>query len=396
MKDNIAKGREYQYNKLKDQLNDFIEKLKKLIEIPERFITLEEQLISSELDKIDTQIADLVSQLAVKFFNKLKVAQSHLVYSNEDLVVMKKGLELTKKVLTFSAYLSFETHGKVSLRQLSRVPGQFARCQKAITTNLETGILKEGKDIEVMEAFKLENTVLLGDFERQKKLLKGRSLLKGLFMMLDVNQIFHLILYGVSKKYSLIDISQIPKTLKKEMCGEAEEKLNEMLRENVKDFGFPLYMSAHSINEEVMDKLKGTNTPQLFILTLCRVIIPQDKNAVTEIFYSKLKNSYEIHNANLIFPEYLFLCKLTNTITDNKSQQIQEIEAEESKLITNVKSIYDHFWTNISTKVQKNIHPKVISDRSFFINDLKQQIKEKKKWVESITEASNELELIVN
>eukprot|EP00826_Nyctotherus_ovalis_P059140 TRINITY_DN819_c0_g1_i12.p1 TRINITY_DN819_c0_g1~~TRINITY_DN819_c0_g1_i12.p1 ORF type:complete len:406 (+),score=83.59 TRINITY_DN819_c0_g1_i12:144-1361(+) len=405
MKSSIAKAREDKCNELKEKLNAFVEKIKKLTEMPESFITQEEQLVASELLHVDTQVAHLVSQLVVLFLNKLQVARSHLSYANEDIGVMRQSLEVTKRILTFSSYLSFETYGKISLRQLSRVPGQFSRCQKAVITNLKAGVIRESafEEVEVIEAFKLENAVLLEKFEGQKKLLRGRGVLKGLFMVINEKQMFSLVLYGMNKKYSLASVSQIPRTLKQSVYGEAEERINETLKESSSELGLPLYMSNHSVNEEIIDRLQDKNSSQLLILTLCRAIIPQEKNE--EVFYSKLKDLYEIHNPDLVFPEYIFLCKLAkpailknNTLESTKAlqQEIKEMEVEEAKVVEAIKSIYEQFWMNISTKVQKKIHPKVIAARSFVINELKQQIEEQKAWINDISSASHELELILN
>eukprot|EP01022_Parablepharisma_sp_SALTPOND_P024554 TRINITY_DN5471_c0_g2_i1.p1 TRINITY_DN5471_c0_g2~~TRINITY_DN5471_c0_g2_i1.p1 ORF type:complete len:678 (-),score=55.06 TRINITY_DN5471_c0_g2_i1:147-2180(-) len=410
MRDKANQTRQYHQTSLKQRLKQFASTIHKLAETPSSFIAMEEQVISSELAKIDTQIVEEISHLAVLLSHKLQLAQKRLLHGSNHCETLRKSLEISKRVMTFGSYLSFETHGRINVRQISRTPAQFARCKKAVIANIKPGVFSGTPydGIDVVEAFKIENSVLLGDFDKQKKSLRGKSILKGLFSIIDEKQVLNLILYGVDKRFELSEVSQVPKTLKAKIYSDPGKKLAEMLEESNMGFGLPLYMSNYSVSEELKEILKSEDPPKLLVMALCRVIVPQEKSEGGEVFYSKLKDAYEIHNRRLVYPEYILLCKICGGTVQRKSrvgvmssmdiihEEIGKISQEEEDIKMNIKNFYEQFWGNINSQIQKQVHPKVIEECESVVEELKEVVEEKKRWIQSISAGSSELKLLLN
>jgi len=416
---------EYKISKLTRLKDEFTNKINKLCETPNPFISLEQDLISSEIINTDNNAMNSIGKLASLFSRKLQLAQSNFVRGTDDYEILKKSLQITKSVLTFSAYLAFETHNRIQVKQISKSPSQFSRCKKAVAANIKAGCLDgSGYDtIDVLDAFKIENYTMLELFEKKKKAQKGKYVLKGLFSHISESDIFNIILYGNENKKEISEISQIPKNLKSKIYGEPAKKMQEILKINeCENTGFktPLYMSNYSAGEEIKIKLSNKeDSKNILIMALCRVIIPQETSeGSSEIFYSKLKESYEIHNLDLIYPEYIMLCKFDNkAISPEKSpskspkilaggsstpkpsttaDDLKTIENDEISLKNELKKQYDQFWLTINQKVQHNIHPQVIEESGFIVSELKSQIENLKQKIETLSQGSTNLKLMLD
>jgi hypothetical protein len=92
------------------------------------------------------------------------------------------------KLMKFASYLTFETHNSVKIRRIEKGNIKFNRCQKALLDNSKDNFFSNDpvlsqhyEKLELIEAFKIENGVLLKGFELHLRRFKD-SFLKGLFV----------------------------------------------------------------------------------------------------------------------------------------------------------------------------------------------------------------------
>ena len=114
----------------------------------------------------------------------------------------KLRLQHIYKLNRFSSYLHFETHQCIQIKHIENGHVKFNRCQKALLDNskdtffTQDSILSQYYDkLELIEAFKIENNVLLRDFEASLRKYKS-SFLKGLFVPISKKNILQLCLFG--------------------------------------------------------------------------------------------------------------------------------------------------------------------------------------------------------
>ncbi len=440
MRQKARQLRSHRIAQLKLLARSFASRVNELLATPSNFVSLEEETIRSELELTDGKIIGGLERLSGLVQRKLRLAGEKSGCIEDDHQTLKDAAGLVREVMTFAAYLAFETHGKISVKQISRSPSQFSRCKKAVLTNTKQSVFAGSAytGVEVVEAFKLENAFLLKRFEKRHKAMRGHAILKGLFSVVDQSQIYTLILSGLAKPFGLAEVSQIPQTLRKKAYGDPGKKLADILRDHNAGFSCPMYMSNYSAGEELRPFLTGKESAQrIFLIALCRVIVPQDHagsgraGPENEVFYSKLKDSYEIHNLNLIYPEYILACRLQRAGTDQPKEQdamtrsfaksrpsaqekqrcfetvrdslstnpvqaeIAKIEDEEATIYQNIKTLHVQFWGQINTRVQKEVHPRLIEEREFVRTELKAQIEEGKKTLKMLAGSSAELGLIL-
>ena len=90
--------------------------------------------------------------------------------------------------MRFASYLSFETHQTVTLKKIEKGNMKYNRCQKALNDNSKESFFTKDpilslyyEKLELIEAFKIENSVLLKEFDSRLRKSK-ESFLKGLFV----------------------------------------------------------------------------------------------------------------------------------------------------------------------------------------------------------------------
>lgn len=123
----------------------------------------------------------------------------------------KVRIELAYQIKRFSAYLTFETHQSVQNRRIDKGNVKFSRCQKALSDNAKEGFydknspMKHVEKLELVDAFKIENQILLKDFETKLRKQKD-SFLKGLFVMVSKKQLLEIILFGFQNVHDKQDV----------------------------------------------------------------------------------------------------------------------------------------------------------------------------------------------
>lgn len=70
--------------------------------------------------------------------------------------------------MQLNSYLSYVTLGQIQIRQIEKQSERFSRCQKALRERSDGMSNIEGP-MALLEAFKIENKLLLGEFEKYNK-----------------------------------------------------------------------------------------------------------------------------------------------------------------------------------------------------------------------------------
>ena len=97
----------------------------------------------------------------------------------------------------------FESNRSISIKQISNNNPQFVRWEKALRDNSLNTFFKDLDygDFQLKEAFRIENNIKLVQFE--EKLAKWQNaVLKGLFSVIEWDQVPNMIAYGISDKKS--------------------------------------------------------------------------------------------------------------------------------------------------------------------------------------------------
>jgi|LauGreDrversion4_2_1035121.scaffolds.fasta_scaffold586661_2 hypothetical protein len=74
--------------------------------------------------------------------------------------------------MRFASYLSFETHQTATIKKIEKGNMKYNRCQKALMDNSKESFFSKDpimsqyyERLELIEAFKIENNVLLKEFD---------------------------------------------------------------------------------------------------------------------------------------------------------------------------------------------------------------------------------------
>jgi hypothetical protein len=109
-----------------------------------------------------------------------------------------------------AAYLSFETHQGVQLKRIEKGNIKYQRCQKALKENSKGTFFSKDPLIaqyfdrlELVEAFKIENSSLLRHFEARLRKSGKESFLKGLFVPVKKRKIVEHALFGFQRMNDL-------------------------------------------------------------------------------------------------------------------------------------------------------------------------------------------------
>ncbi|KAF4044299.1 hypothetical protein GN244_ATG03388 [Phytophthora infestans] len=204
---------------------------------------------------------------------------------------------LTKLLFRFNSFalqLESETSGQVRMWRLPVSDPQRKRCVKAATENIKKRFFSSpGQPLEVLEVYKIDNRVLLSNFQRfTDSLSKTNSdiKIKGLFCNLPADSVERCVVYGMhtakeengeirfldphgaeikvfSRSALLHDRKDAPGT---SMAFRARFKVN-----NGTELQFPRRFSRYSTLEELRTTVTGTasgdQVPAVQYLGLCRV-----------------------------------------------------------------------------------------------------------------------------
>lgn len=166
-----------------------------------QFVAKERELIEEAIEHTDESLLELTMQWFY-FLNQLKVLERQkLQYFQDKLTLEKRLRKDAEEILRFSSHLYFESNKSISIKQIPNNNTQFSRWEKALRDNsLNTFFADlDYGDFQLKEAFRIENNIKLTEFE--DKLAKWEnSVLKGLFSVIEWQQVPHMIVYGISDK----------------------------------------------------------------------------------------------------------------------------------------------------------------------------------------------------
>ncbi|KAL3670130.1 hypothetical protein V7S43_004445 [Phytophthora oleae] len=202
---------------------------------------------------------------------------------------------LTKLLHQFNSFalqLESETSGQVKMWRLPSSDAQRIRCVKAATENIKKGFLSSPEALEVLEVYKIDNRVLLNNFQRFTNSLAKSTpdmKIKGLFCNVPTESVERCIVYGMHTSQSRVhDEPQFLdsqgaeiKVFNRSLLLQAREDApgtNMVFRARSKvsngtPLQFPRRFSRYSTLEEmrtVVNVVEGQTPPVLF-LGLCRV-----------------------------------------------------------------------------------------------------------------------------
>lgn len=107
----------------------------------------------------------------------------------------------SEEILRFSSMVYFESNKSICLKKIPQNNTQFMRWDKALRDNSVKTFFKdlEYEDFQLVDAYRIENSIKLAQFE--EKLSKWENaVLKGLFSVINWEQVPNLIVYGAAEK----------------------------------------------------------------------------------------------------------------------------------------------------------------------------------------------------
>ena len=305
----------------------FTSKLQSAKVTPNQFLIAEDNIIIEQIKRVEAEFV----KHSIKYFALLEEkkrieSHKHFIQDFEIKLTTKLALVLDE-INRFALHLEFETNAAVSLKQISKNRSQFARCRKAILNNLKPGFFNGNElysSISLLEAYKIDNKILLTTFEDNFCKMNNASL-KGLFCMARREQLISIITHGVSCAKSLEVYQQeylrIPFIIYNEYKKRSKYDLERELAQ-AEGYNLPIDLSSYSTMDELRRDIdsQSVEDPELVYIVLCRVIVHQTPSTATKpgstpptesstITYSASKESYQVKAYDLIYPEYILICK---------------------------------------------------------------------------------------
>ena len=318
VKDRIKHVKNYILQKSENMSSSFLNKLSSVPETQSSFLFYEDEVINEEKHNFQNEMVKCSIKFYAMLEDKKKIEGYKHAFISYELKFSKKIQQVLNKINVFATHLELETDGAIQVRQISNSNNQFFRCKKALQNNIKANFFEgtEYSSLCLTEAFKIENTPLLQRFE-EKLSETHKATLKGLFSRIDESQLLSMITFGISDYHPYSDYTRkllrIPTSILKEYRTKEARSVVEQGLTHSKAFKLPIYLSAYSTMPEIKALLKESSSSDtsIILIILCRVIV-QGKRENTkdqEIFYSSMKEAYEVHSYNLIYPEYILLCK---------------------------------------------------------------------------------------
>eukprot|EP00347_Sterkiella_histriomuscorum_P011412 403372557 len=349
------------------------------------------------------------------------------------------------------AYMAFETCGNVINRRIEKGNVKWQRCQKALTEGYAISMgdiqISQIERLELVDAYKIENGIILKDFEIKLRKQK-ESFLKGLFILVPKSQLQNLVLFGFQNQKDSQNQEQlyrdkylrIPQTYLKnnqsvieKMLGDQNQNPDKLIRH----YGdvFQAYTSPNQINElkqKLLKDLKKDKDISFFSVILCRVIVIDQNNPQSLTFFNQKSQCYELRDYTCIYPEYVMLTRGVKRLmganigdlTQNNSvtqmlqnqyqiqQQVipqQQTVSSENKLLDKLKSNNEilfnlqtqlnfkiqNFWQRLKQTELKQMQMRLMSEREKQISQSMQEqnIKLQKQY-NSQVQQTGELNLI--
>ena len=259
-----------------------------------------------------TSIAAVENDILISILKYYAVLEEHKRLSELQHSLVQRTISSTEEALRlfrrlneYSACLEFETLSAVKLVKLTSDSTQFQRCRKAMLDNQKADMFagKVWKGLKLMQAYKVENSLVLSKFERG--LASSKAMLKGLFISVSKKQLPALILLGPQSSELIRtqgvnlyrqNFYRVPSTIGHKSKVEAFLAASD---------GFPKTITASMSCTLEKDRKKVENEENaVFYIVLCRVALSRKKSE-SEV---NANNEYVFTDYSAIYPEYILIC----------------------------------------------------------------------------------------
>ncbi|CAI2361024.1 unnamed protein product [Moneuplotes crassus] len=384
--------------------------------------TKESQFIQKEralIEDLFAQTDEFLVDLTIKYFNNLKILKQlekeKRIYVGKKLDLQKRLIERSEQILKFSSMVYFESNKAISIKKISHNNAQFSRCEKALKDNS----FKDDKkicDFKLIEAYRIENTIKLEEFDA-KLAQHSNGILKGLFSVIDWDQVPNLAVYGISEKksqeYYEQNILRIPQNLISS-CN-LPEIVGPMLKDS-QEVELPFHTSIYSTSKLLSKKLEESppDIGECYYLLLSRAIVCNNnsKNSVKrkksakssqkspsqttekesegeklQVDYDPKEGLYTHYTYETVYPEYILIVEpnpnpTTPDFLETCDVKINELQTQNADLKTLLRSHKNNFWKTVKTNVQTYLHPEILEERASMMKTLKTQLSINKKELE--------------
>ncbi|KAJ1462978.1 hypothetical protein M885DRAFT_610008 [Pelagophyceae sp. CCMP2097] len=301
---------------------------------------------------LDAQLAALVLRYGGALAAERRRAFRRAKHAARKCETEALGLALRERVDHFALHVDHETQGAVRVNRLEPSDAQHARCARAAAENVRRGFFSEGwehKGLEVVDVYKIENRVLLDQFQRLSEATKQtpgaaaegkpQKLVKGLFCSVPTECLERLVVYGVrgdgarrGLDVALFDDAAAQKHDDEEDDDDPEDGnpvgvARRAAQRRSAAVPFPCEFSRYSTLEDLraLAERGGSGAGSLRLLALCRVIVGKVKMlkddlglarddsrdaAAYDSTFSPRTESYRPLKAEHVLPEFIVVYKL--------------------------------------------------------------------------------------
>lgn len=247
------------YGYRKNKWNEIRKSIVNLATKESQFVVKERQIIEELLEKTDQEMIDLTFQ----YFNYLKQLQvlehEKRQYSVKKLKLEKMLSERSEDILKFSNMVYFESNRSVCIKKIPQNNTQFVRCEKALRDNSVKTFFNdlEYSDFNLIEAYRIENSIKLSAFEHKLSKCEN-AVLKGLFSVIEWEQVPNMVVYGLSQKkseeYYKENILQVPSSF---LASCNLPKIVQPTLEQSQGMNLPFHTSIYSTSKFLKEKLEN-------------------------------------------------------------------------------------------------------------------------------------------
>lgn len=151
------------------------------------------------------------------------------------------------------------------------------RCEKALRDNSVKTFFADSQywDFKLVEAYRIENSIRLAEFE-QKLSRCENAVLKGLFSVIEWDQVPNMVAYGISDKkpheYYEENVLRVPQSL---ITSCNIPQITKPILEKSKGVDLPFHTSIYSTSKFLKEKLESedADTGKCYYLLLSRAIV---------------------------------------------------------------------------------------------------------------------------
>lgn len=164
------------------------------------FLREEKNVIEKSIDVADESLMGISFKYFSLLEEKKRLQTEKARFIDAQLRFQKRLSELFRSIMRFSSVLSFESDAGICVRRITQANNQFQRCRRALTENAVNSFFDDlpYSGLTLQEAYKIENTIKLKEFEERLAQTPEASL-KGLFCVAEESQLYKMIVFGMNK-----------------------------------------------------------------------------------------------------------------------------------------------------------------------------------------------------